>query len=106
MVLTMEDEINGKEKAYSGRDRCEASAGRCAGGAGPAGFGCGPCDSLCRRGKPAIWSHLPAQPDGFESACESSSVKPQAWYAGSLVQEGVSNGEMPGRIEDRDAEKD
>jgi hypothetical protein len=37
----MEDEINGKEKAYSGRDRCEASAGRCAGGAGPAGFGCG-----------------------------------------------------------------
>src|ERR1035437_9614603 len=26
MVLTMEDEINGKEKAYSGRDRCEASA--------------------------------------------------------------------------------
>jgi hypothetical protein len=41
MVLTMEDEINGKEKAYSGRDRCEASAGRCAGGAGPAGFGCG-----------------------------------------------------------------
>ena len=40
----MEDEINGKEEAYSGSDRCEGSAGRCADGAGPAGFGCGPCD--------------------------------------------------------------
>ena len=26
-VLTMEDEINGKEEAYGRRDRCEASAG-------------------------------------------------------------------------------
>jgi transposase-like protein len=34
MVLTMEDEINGEEEAYSGRDRCEASASRRADGAG------------------------------------------------------------------------
>ena len=40
-IFRMEDEIDGKEEAYSGRDCCEASAGRCADGTRPAG---------CRRG--------------------------------------------------------
>ena len=40
----MEDDVDGKEEAYSGRDRCEASAGRCADGARPAGGGRGSSD--------------------------------------------------------------
>ena len=43
-IFRMEDEIDGKEEAYSGRDCCEASAGRCADGARPAGSGCGSSD--------------------------------------------------------------